>query len=117
MPKAIVITPDAKVTIKELANYDAIRTELNGGWLEALYPCVDVVAYIDEEGKLKNLPANPLATGLMINMLAETGRILIPGDYICGNIIFLGIKETDDGRDDDNIPEAFVTKWFQGLVK
>jgi hypothetical protein len=59
--------------------YRAIRNGLNQGWLEGV-PFTyrdDVIAYADEEGLLKGLDANPVASVLLAR-------------YIVGPVVFVG---------------------------
>jgi len=65
----VVIDPDSEKPIhlvtlppKEKLEYEKIRELLNDGYMEILYLTDSIVAIIDEEGKLKNLPINERPT-------------------------------------------------------
>jgi hypothetical protein len=64
--------------------YVWLRDQL-GGWIEAVYGD-GYVAWVDEEGKLKRLPANPVAEAFM----RSHGCHLMAGDYIVGPVVFSG---------------------------
>jgi hypothetical protein len=55
--------------------------------------------YLNEEGKILNLPPNRRA-GLLV--LEKTGML---ADVYCGNVVFLG--ETHDG-DEGNVPQHLI---------
>lgn len=55
--------------------------------------------YLNEDGKILNLPPNRRAAFLV---LGETGVL---GDVYCGNVVFLG--ETHDG-DEGNVPQHLI---------
>ena len=59
-----------------------------GGWIQAIpVPGDDegkLTAYINEEGKIKGLPRNNLAT-------EKFQSVLMPGDFIVGNLVILGV--------------------------
>lgn len=55
--------------------------------------------YLNEEGKILNLPPNRRAAMLV---LEETGML---ADVYCGNVVFLG--ETPDG-DEGNVPRHLI---------
>lgn len=44
---------------------EELKTAIGGGWIQVVQdPKLDIVMVIDEEGKLKGLPLNPLATAV-----------------------------------------------------
>jgi hypothetical protein len=64
----------------ESSGYNEIRANLDGGWLEAvpLPPHrTGITAYCDEEGKLKGLPVNLVASALF-------------GQTLNGNVVIVG---------------------------
>lgn len=97
MYKAIVIKPGEQPVIKEL-NLNSLKAELDGGWLEGLRFTDDSFAFIDEEGKLKQLPINVLATELCAKY--EVG--LNPSDVICGTFIIVGTLNKNGKHDGKN---------------
>lgn len=76
-----------------------------GGYIEGIGPDWDHPAqwrgYCDEEGKVKGLAPNPVATSLA----AAFGWQRLPGDVLCGPVIFLG---EDAGGDVADVPAALV---------
>jgi len=52
-----------------------------GGYIEAVRLNSGWIMYVNDEGRLKNLPENDFAT-------------LIAGQSICGNVVLLTTKET-----------------------
>jgi hypothetical protein len=58
-----------------------IKAGLDGGWLEAVVgSLLPLLAYVDEEGKLKNLPANPLASAILGQPIVGPAVILTLAD-------------------------------------
>lgn len=72
-----------------------------GGWIEYVPTDQDVTLYCNEEGKILNLPPNPLATELF-------GSLLMPGDYLAGDVILLGLLD-EDGASTSIDPEWIKT--------
>jgi hypothetical protein len=111
--KALIITPDDKVTIEEIDGYNGIKSKLDDGWLEVVRLTPTLVAYVDEEGKLKNLPHNECAT-----IICSTfGKV--PGDHIVGPCVVCGVKIGDDPEDgmvECDIPE-YVEKAAQKFIE
>ena len=60
--------------------------DLVGGYIEVVDLGRRRVLIINEEGKLKHLPENRVATGIMYRYKGEEN--VMPGDYIAGNAIF-----------------------------
>jgi len=109
--RAVILEPDGSGRVSTLEGYDDIKAALNGGWLEALRITDDIVAYIDEEGKMKNLPPNAIATGICREM--DIG--LHPDDFIVGPFVLCGQKQSDDpeeGLVDCDLPVEFMTRFF-----
>lgn len=71
-------------------DYDTLNRAV-GGWLEGV-ALVGVTAYVNEEGKLKGLPVNALAT-----RLAHRDEAIYPQDTINGDMIVLGALD-DEGE-------------------
>lgn len=98
--KALVITPESvEVVEKDWEAKNAIHDAL-GGWLEALPMGPNAHAFIDEDGKFKELPYNDLATKLCFAL--QIG--LRPDDCIVGTMIVFGTK----GSDEADVPEEVV---------
>jgi hypothetical protein len=108
--KAIVIEPSKPPEARELATYEDMK-EAVGGWLELLHISDEVVAYVDEEAKIKanTPPVNRIAT----NLCYALNIGLRPGDFIRGPMVLVGVlnsKGEYDGEEHD-VPESFV-KWI-----
>lgn len=103
--KALIVTHDGDVNVLDSEfNYEEIR-DVVGGYIEAVYFGPDndhFFAYINEEGKMLDLPENEIVTRFWYNSGA---RILI-GDYIAGNAIFFG--EVDDNGDQTDVPQDVI---------
>ncbi len=63
-----------------------------GGYIELVHTCDGKNMYVNEEGKMYDLPPNLKATDI-----ANIGN-----DYICGNAIVVEESEEDYGDDDDD---------------
>lgn len=91
--KAILITTGGEAQHIEVNNLEDLQKAV-GGRIEILhFPRIDVlrrietVAYINEEGKLMDLLPNMLATQLCTMF----GVGLQTGDFICGDMVFVGL--------------------------
>lgn len=62
-PPAVRIDTDGTVTVLADAQYETLRDAV-GGWLEVAPTNGQVVIWLDEEGKLRDLPRNPLGHAL-----------------------------------------------------
>ncbi|WP_380162663.1 DUF3846 domain-containing protein [Kineococcus sp. R86509] len=105
MPKVLVIPVDVTepIRIETLTNWEAYQS-LVGGWIEsAPVDRDDLSLFINEEGKVMNLPRNSRADDLWRNLL-PSGRI--PGDYIAGTAVVVGFDATT-GADAD-VPDSIV---------
>ena len=80
-----------KVDVGELPAYDKMEytyesiRDYVGGYIEAIRIRDDIVMWINEEGKILELPFN--------FALGYKGRIY---DYVVGNAIFTGVDETGE---------------------
>ena len=59
--KALKIALDS-MEVVEINGYDELKAHLDGGWIEGLRLSDDAFAYVDEEGIMKGLPYNAVAT-------------------------------------------------------
>ena len=73
-----------------------------GGDIEMIGFGDDASAYCDEDGKSKDLPLNRLAQQLAISR--KIG--LMPGDYLAGTIVIVGVP--DDNGDDTDVPDTVL---------
>lgn len=70
--------------------HDQIKAGLDGGWLEAATSrFLPLMAYVDEEGKLKDLPFNPLASALLGQEIVGPAVIVTVADVL--------LNDTDHG--------------------
>lgn len=67
-PIAIVIAEDGKLTLIEWEHFDQdkeldlMRAAVGGGWVQLLHLAQDLDLWVDEEGGLRGLCRNPVAT-------------------------------------------------------
>ena len=106
MTKFVIIETNGEVRSEESSSYEELKN-LVGGWLEGV--TVDqehgtVFAYIDEEGKAKELLPNAVAYGLLLSY----GTRLFPGDFVPGRMVLCGIADSE-GNDTD-APEGLLEK-------
>lgn len=87
--KACIIDSDGVVTYKPIESSLESFQSIVGGYLEGISG-VDFFAYCNEEGKLRGLPVNMVAT-------AVAG---LTQDVLCGPVVFLGPLE-NDGEESD----------------
>jgi hypothetical protein len=99
--KAITVTSSGYIDIVEKDwDYKQIY-QFVGGAIEAVsFGSNDFFAYINEEGKLLDLPENRIAT----NLWYDSGQVILLGDYIAGNAVFFGVCDTDGFK--QNVPET-----------
>lgn len=101
----IRITTDGTVTEIPNTGYESIREAIGGGYLEIVPMGAAHGAYIDEEGKLKSLPVNRIATLLWYK------RFGYRDDMLCGDcVIVRTVNENGehDGEDHSPIPEILA---------
>lgn len=106
--KVLRIDDGAAEVLEVVPSLTVFQGLLNGGWLEAIsgvktLPDGSVCewsAYCDEEGKIKGLAPNRLATAVAqsLNWGAD--------DFLCGPVIFLGAP--DDEGEDTSIPQPIL---------
>jgi hypothetical protein len=103
----LVIEPGQWKARRETVEPD-LRTfqRLVGGSIEALSLTDEVSAYINEEGKLVDLPRNEAGDRLVKHALSTVGRTMIPGDYVAGPLVLMG--QPDDEGEDTGVPESVV---------
>jgi len=109
-----------KTPLDREPDLETLKAGIGGGYLEAVpgfnqlvldnntrAPCV---VYCDEDGKRKQLPANPVATKKWYESLKADGRPLRHGwnDYLVGDVVILTGDQAfmrslySDGDDDDD---------------
>jgi hypothetical protein len=116
--KSIVITPDGSVSLENLDGWKGIKRAIGGGYLEALAVGHDFTAYIDEDGKAKELEQNLVATKVVCTMLSKVGRVMFPGDFISGTLVIVGVRPSEDPEEgllECDVPEHVTTTYFPKL--
>jgi hypothetical protein len=101
--RCIVVQPDETITVRHVANDLAALQEIVGGYIELVRLTCEfpATAYINEEGKIHGLPANPAASFI---------ASLRPGDYIAGTMVILG--PPDAGGNDTDVSDAVIS-WLR----
>jgi hypothetical protein len=91
----LIVQPDGSAEIRIIEARLEVLNEIVGGWLEAIHPSSDSHgdwhAYVDEEGKLKGLPA---ATAI-----AYKCGWMPHGDFLCGPVAFFGYASNGEEGD------------------
>ena len=110
---AVIVHPDARVeTVDIVPDLEHLKAALGGGWLEAIrgnFDGTDWFGYCDEEGKIKGLPINHLATTLASSL----GWYGAGEDYLSGPVVFVG---TVDRHGDDTSVPADVLEFISAVV-
>lgn len=114
---AMTVSVDGNIVVKKInGDLKSLNDEV-GGHIELVRLFDgDVSMYINEEGKLKGLPHNVMASMIAFN----SG--LSRGDFIVGNAVFLG-RGTPDGLETSIDPDfcvevlSWVTKNHKDLQK
>jgi len=108
--RVLVVEPDATCRIETInGDWQSIKS-LIGGWLEAVSGVMGHwIAYGDEEGNLKGLPQNPLATGII---MAADGAPVPP----VGTVVFVGMTYVggEDGYTEADCPRELIELAFPG---
>ena len=102
--KAIKVTTDNVISLVDVAEnghplYEIVRDTI-GGYMENVYPKglpEEYVMIVDEEGKLKGYPVNPIGCYLY--------QSHIHGDAIVGNVIILKLGIYQGEHDIVGIPD------------
>lgn len=100
--RALVIYPDrwpafAEAPDDEEERYRWTKRTLGGGWLEAVQLTDDLHAYVDEEGKLKPLVYNAVASRLFAMLRGHD-------DAIMGVAVVFGTRHNGLDLADDDVP-------------
>jgi hypothetical protein len=95
MPTGVVIDPEGHVTVTSIDGLPMMQ-HIVGGYIELRTTPAGNSMYLNEEGKLKMLPYNPLATAL-------SG---LQGDFIVGTVLLLG--PPDGEGDDTDLPQDVI---------
>jgi Domain of unknown function (DUF3846) len=110
MPVAAVrVDFDGMVTVLPDATYETLKAAL-GGWIERCPADPGVSLWVDEEGKLKDLPLNMTATHLWSKV--DKFHCVRAGDFVAGPCVITG---GDDGAGEVTPVPAWVLEEL-GLV-
>lgn len=92
--KAVLIDFDSTVRVEEKGEGEETGDWLRrlvGGWIEGFpTPFGSCDGWLNEEGKLENLPRNDLATAIL-----RKENLLFDGDYIAGPFVITGPCDAD----------------------
>jgi len=106
MPWGIYIPADEAAPLEfrlfgQLTDYQ----EAVGGWIEPIdIETPPATIYVNEEGKLQDLPQNRRATLLLwVNHRATHGR-----EVLVGNVVLIGLPDDEEGETQD-VPDELVT--------
>lgn len=116
--KTLIIAPEGDTELgKPFVHHIAKDMELEelqgwvGGYIEAVYGYstrearashADVTFYVNEEGKIKNLPANEIATALWWTLNPDAAGV----DHLCGVVVVTG--GADGNGDTLSVPDRVV---------
>lgn len=101
MSKSAIVKSSGVIEFKSLDNLQDLQKTV-GGHIEAIY-CQDFGSgYVNEEGKLENLPVNIIATLIW----AKTNKWKKVEDILCGDVIFTG--EVDKEGNTKDISDKFM---------
>ena len=106
--KVLRIDVDGAISYAAITrDYRDIKALLNDGWLEAApINADDVTLYCDEEGKIKGLPINPVATKVA-RMFGWLGHGF---DSLCGPVVIVGNAwDEEDGTVVADAPERALS--------
>lgn len=102
MTKALLVQVDGSLVEKDFEGLEDLQSMV-GGHIEMIWlGNSGQIAYINEEGKLRNLPLNNRATQIAIDM----GTQFRLGDYIVGNMVIVGGCDADGYETD--VSESLV---------
>lgn len=101
----IALPKDSAAQLRELQG-------ITGGYIQGVYGWTgdpdttrsDVTFFVDEEGKLKNLPINTKATALWWTL----DRTMVNIDYLCGVVVVTG--GADSRGDTVSVPSEVVAE-------
>lgn len=98
---AISIGVNGEIKKHSISGYQDIKNII-GGWIEMVgIRLLQLNAYLDEEGKLKQLPINHVAT-----QFAKKFQAIPTDDWICGTMLIVGPVDSDGN--DTSIPSKLI---------
>lgn len=93
-PAAVRIDVDGTVTALADTSYETIRDGV-GSWIEAAPTDASITLWVNEEGKLDQLPFNPLGHALWAEV--DVYGCIQAGDWLAGPCVVTGPPD-DDGN-------------------
>ena len=99
--KSVIVDPEGTFRVAEIENSLGSFQAVVGGYIEGVFGNVGTM-YVNEEGLLRNLPLNPLAT-----VFAQ--RILGAGVVLHGTALIVG---PGDGEGNDTHVRPAVVDYF-----
>lgn len=87
--EAVLVPVEGPITAVTLGTFKEAQAAV-GGFIECVRFAPGSVAYVDEDGKEKQLATNTRATGFFTQM-----SLLFPGDRIVGPLLVVGPADTD----------------------
>ena len=112
MRKAILLDVEGKVSTLDLDFMDSLRIlqRAVGGWVQAVDFRDDLTIWVNEEGKLNNLPINVEATKIWAHFYGNT-------DFIVGNAVFTGgTDENGETMAISDDTEAFILQQVDAVI-
>ena len=101
MSKVVVVKVDGTVQDCNLESLQQIQSAV-GGWIELIRVGKLGSGFVNEEGKLKGLPINVLAT-----LIWHKARPTTKGDFLVGDVVFCG--DEDQKGNTQDIKNEFVS--------
>ena len=98
MVNALLVSPDGVAKMVKYNGYKGMKALFNGGYVEAIRFGPTCIAMCDEDGKMKGLARNEVAT--MLTTLV--GTPLIGHDYLVGPVLIVG--PVDQYGDETDVP-------------
>lgn len=99
----VIVTPDGSVQLSMVKPTVRTYGAIVGGYFEAIGKAGRWVCYLNENGKVDDLPHNDRAT----EAWAALGWEAMPGDYCAGIAMFCGPPD-DEGGDTDVTAEVLA---------
>jgi len=107
MDKAVIVTTEGELSVVEFergSSYELLSGAVQG-YIECVaLPSLGVDMWINEEGKILQLPQNPKGNALWMNEYGMT-------DFIAGNIVFTQVNDEGEtvGLTDEQIEQIIAT--------
>lgn len=101
--RMLLVKADGEAQVRDEEADLATLQRLVGGYIEMFGPTEGAgwLGYCNEEGKLRRLPYNARATTLALEGGWRSG-----GDFLVGDVVFLGPGDTEGG--DTEVTEEFL---------